>query len=478
MPQLKDSILFRPFSFREMARGFRDKHLSTPESRKALSRNIGHTLASAAFGAGFMFAVKALAVAAVTTAMGAPVAFTAAAAMAAGAPVAVLAGVTLAAGLGSGVLRNLKERKALKAQGKPVPKFFSRENRKAFFAKSNLITMGLSATGAALGGLFVLNMPSIVNAGSSLANAFNAHAADQVSQGSRFSSGLISHAPTSAPAPMVVVDAPSVSAVPAVSVDADPVSRIMADLESLKPAAAAPSPMPTPAAVVQAAAPVEADPLGKLIDKINTSEAAPAAVAEPYIRPPLAGADPEKLAAFMKGVDAQPELPSAPVAPEVVAAPVHAGADPEKLAAFMKDLPPAVEPAPVEVAAPAPAPVPAPAPEYVGQKVGECNLHERLSGFGIDDRTPSDSLKPTNIYNMDCSVAETAREGDYIDIKGEAEYHKTFSTRASIAWNKVSHLADHAKMWIAPQMEARLNDHFYSGLAKVQVVPSIKVMAP
>ena len=468
---LKDSILFRPFSMREMAHGFYDKHLSSPESRKALGRNVGHTLASAVFGAGFMFAVKAVAVAAVTTAMGAPVAFTAAAAMAAGAPVAVLAGVTIAAGLGSGVLRNLKERKALKEAGKPVPKFWSRENRKAFFAKSNLITMGLSATGAALGGLFVLSMPSITNAGSSLANAFNAHAADNASHGTRLFSGPI----TQVSAPVAVVDAPSV---PTPSVDADPVSKIMADLEAVKPAVA--PVVPSPAAVVHAAAPVEADPLGKLIDKINASSA-PAVAAEPYVRPPLAGADPEKLAAFMKGIDAQPELPAAaPVVPDVAQAPFHAGADPAKLATFMKDLPPTAEAAPVEVSAPAPVVTveAAPAPEYVGQKVGECELNERLSGFGIDDHSPADPLKPTNIYNMNCTVAETAKEGDYIDIKGEAEYHKTFSTRANIAWNKVSHLADHAKMWIAPQMESRLNDHFYSGLAKVQVVPSIKVMAP
>lgn len=424
MKKLKDSILFKPVS--EIYRDFKNKHLDTKEKRRKLAVNLGSTLASAAFGAGVMFTVKALAVAAVSTALGASTAFTAAAAIAAGAPIAaVLVPTTIVAGLVSGVLANRSTRKAMALSGQKVPKFWSKENRALFFSKGNLLTMGLSAGAALIGGLIVADVMSP----SSPSDSFN-----------RVASGPIT------PMPQTV----------------DPAVSAVAPEASATAPVVAPAPEP-------ATAPVAAAPVAEA--KANAAHAAKAPVAKPHLAPlgkPIIIPDAEKIATLYD----ETTLADKPVA-EIVA-PAAEAVTPEVAPLPPLAEPVAVDPAPVASVV-ADTPAAASISETVGQKVGECRLEERLSGFYNETSLPNAKLPP-NVYDMKCEIAQSAKAGDFIEVKGEAEYGKKFASTITMEWNTVRDLMGQAKMWIAPQMENRINEHLYNGMAKVVVNPSFSPM--
>jgi hypothetical protein len=122
-------------------------------------------------------------------------------------------------------------------------------------------------------------------------------------------------------------------------------------------------------------------------------------------------------------------------------------------------------------ASPAPEPVAAApaAPVYEGQKVGECTVRERLSGFVGEGNWPPPDNAPHNVFDMVCKVAPSAQAGDFIEIKGQADYGQKFSTTATMEWQTVRDLPGQVKMWMAPQMETQINDHLYQGVNRVQV---------
>lgn len=504
MRKLKD--IFTRQYVKDTAQAFYDKNLATEEKRRVFGFNVGSTLASAAFGIGVMAAVKAATVAAVTTLAGASTAFTLGAVTAAGAPVAaVLTGLTVAAGLTSGLFRNISDRKALARAGQDVPKFWSRENGKAFFAKGNLLTMGLSAGASLLGGLFVVDFaPQTPSAGPT--QAFNSMA-----EGPVHPITVAEAAPAIAPSTAVAGDA--LKADPLTSSPAPGVLSRMFERNPLGAffggtPAAVPDPLvasaitptadfvnPPSAESVASASPAVAASVPN-VSEATVDSTGPDAVKAPYVDPADAVA-----AALDKGTP-PPVVPEvtvsaadvAPVKPTPVA-PIIAP-DAVVLPEASAENTPAIEPAAIDVVpAPKDAIIPATAADaptvatlatdpasasaapatvepkaYEGQKVGECKLSEVLNVFNEGNYPPAKPLP--NIFTADCTIySETAQKGDYVALKGAAEYSTAFDAKATVHWNTLSSVASEIRDWILPHAEVKLENQMYNGMTQVKINP-------
>lgn len=475
----------------DTAKAFYDENLADKKKRRVFRLKVASMVAPAAFGIGVMAAVKAATIGIATTLAGASTAFTLGAVTAAGAPVAaILIGVTVAMGLTSGVLRNLLDRNVLAKAGNPVPKFWSRENGKAFFAKGNLLTMGLSAAGTLIGGLFIVDFaPQTPSAGP--AQAFNSMATQPIT----------TVAPTIEPSTAVAADAlraDPLTPAPAPDVlsrmfERNPVGAFFGAgpstaLDPLTASAVTPPPdfvaPPEPAAAVPAEA---------VAATVPTPPDATPAVEAPYIDP----AD-EVAAALDKGTPPSPVVvPDAQVnaagvapadsitAPDTVVLPevpavstpaVEAAANQVVPASQAEILPPTPADTPtVTPAADSASTAPAATAEpkaYEGQKVGECTVKEVLTGWFNESSYPP--ANPTSVFDMECKVAPSAQTGDYIVLNGLADYGQKFGSMVTMEWNRVRDLLGQAELWIAPQVENHLNDHLYGGLGNVQVNASIK----
>lgn len=498
MRKLRD--IFTRQYVKDAAQAFYDKNLADAEKRRVLKYNVKSTLWCAAFGMGTMAAVKAATIGLVTMLTGASTAFTLGAATAAGLSVGVvLAPLAVVAAVFSGWRRNVSDRKALAMAGKPVPKFFSRENGKAFFAKGNLLTMGLSAGGTVLGGLAFVDFPS--SAGP--AQAFNSLAegpvnpitvvevVPSVEPSTAVAAEALKADPlTASPAPAAPAPAPNPISKP------DTLGEFIRSIIAREPAAPAMALDPLTASAVTPTADFVAPPEPVVASEAMTPVAADAPAAEaPYIDP----AD-EVAAALDKGVTPPPAATEVPVS-AADAAPVGPSIVPDKV--VLPEVPaentPAIEPAAGEIvstpkdtvlpATAADTPVVAPATDtdpaaaapsepraYEGQKVGECTVNEVLAGRFNEGSYPP--LHQASIFDMECKVAPSAQTGDYIEVSGVADYGKKFGSRVTMEWKRVGDLVGQVKLWLAPQMENRLNDHLYGGLGKVQVSASIKPLYP
>lgn len=508
MRKLKD--IFSRQYVKDAAKAFYDKNLADKEKRRVFGFNVGSTVASAALGMGVMAAVKAATVAAVTTLAGASTAFTLGAATAAGAPVAaVLIFSTVVGGLASGVFRNSSDRKALAKAGQDVPKFWSRENGKAFFAKGNLLTMGLSAGASLLGGLFVVDFATQTPSAGP-AQAFNSMAEAQtnpitaaevtpaIEPSTAVTADALKADPlTASPAPTAPAPAPNPIAKP------DTLGEFIRSIIAREPAAPTMALDPLAASAVTPTADFVATPEPAAVSSeavaatVPTPPDATPAVEAPYIDP----AD-EVAAALDKGTPPSPVVvPDAPVnaadgtpaesitAPDKVVLPevpavstpaveaaanqvVPASQAAEILPPTAADTPtvaPAADPAPASTSA---APATAEPKAYEGQKVGECTVKEVLTGWFNDSSYPP--TNPTSVFDMECKVAPSAQTGDYVVLNGVADYAKKFGSTVTMEWSRVRDLVGQAELWIAPQVENRLNDHLYGGLGNVQVNASIK----
>lgn len=475
---------------------FYDKNLATKAKRRVFGLKVGSIVAPAAFGIGVMAAVKAATIGIATTLAGASTAFTLGAVTAAGAPVAaILIGVTVAMGLTSGVLRNLLDRSVLAKAGNPVPKYWSRENGKAFFSKGNLLTMGLSAAGTLIGGLFIVDFaPQTPAAGP--AQAFNSMATQPITE----------VVPAIEPSTAVAADA--LRADPLTPAPAPDVLSRMFERNPLGAFfGAGPSTAldPLTASAVTPTADVVASTLesatsvpdAQVVSEATVDSTGNAAADAQYVDP----AD-EVAAALDKGTTTPQSVvvPDAPVnaadvapadsiiAPDTVVLPeVPAGSTPAVEAAANQVVPasqaaeilpptPADTPTVTPAADPAPASAAPPATvepkAYEGQKVGECTVKEVLTGWFNESSYPP--ANPTSVFDMECRVAPSAQTGDYIVLNGVADYGQKFGTMLSMEWTRVRDLVGQAELWVAPQVENRLNDHLYGGLGNVQVNASIK----
>lgn len=506
----------------DTAKAFYDENLADKKKRRVFRLKVASIVAPAAFGIGVMAAVKAATIGIATTLAGASTAFTLGAVTAAGAPVAaILIGVTVAMGLTSGVLRNLLDRNVLAKAGNPVPKFWSRENGKAFFAKGNLLTMGLSAAGTLIGGLFIVDFaPQTPSAGP--AQTFNSmaegpvhpitviEAAPVVEPATAVAADALKADPlTASPAPTALAPAPNPIA------KQDTLSELIRSIIAREPAAPTTALDPLAASAVNSI--TRPDTFGEFISSIIDREpAAPTMAIDPLaasaVKPPPdvvastlesatsvpdaqvvseatvdstgnAAADAQYVdpadavvAALDKGTTPPPVVvPDAPVnaadgtpaesitvPDKVVLAEVPAGSTPADT--------PTVTPA-ADSASTAPAATAEPK-AYEGQKVGECTVKEVLTGWFNESSYPP--ANPTSVFDMECKVAPSAQTGDYIVLNGLADYGQKFGSMVTMEWNRVRDLLGQAELWIAPQVENHLNDHLYGGLGNVQVNASIK----
>lgn len=436
---------------------FQQKYLSTPEQRAEFRRNVGSSIVSSVFGAAVMFGVKSLAIAAVSTATGATTAFTVGAAMAAGAPVAaVVLSVAMIAGLGSGYMRNRHERKALAKANKPVPKFWSRDNYKMMTSRGSLLTMGLSALAAGVGaGLvdhFVHAVPTCDTAPTSgPSTAFNNCATGQIH---------------TAAAPAAAAIDPA-AGLPPEDLAAAPTPIADATTGPVQPEATAPAPViekPAGRVHVTLAAPAQIEP---------APVADPPSVDHPPVDPQPVETDPAPNPADALAQAAQSEPAAAPVPePTTIAdAPVVEAAPPAV------DPPAAVADAPPVLTVVAADQTPA---QYVGQKVAECDLNERLSGSFNESAldTLADTTPKPNVFDMSCKVfSETAKAGDYITINGSADHGVKFSTQATTIWNKLTGVSDEIRDWTTAQLTVRLESDLYGNMAQVKINPPSFSMA-
>lgn len=466
MPQRPTKPDSQPLPLVTMARAFRQKYLSTPEQRAELRRNVGSSIVSSIFGAAVMFGVKSLAIAAVSTVTGATTAFTVGAAMAAGAPVAaVVLSVAVVAGLGSGYMRNRHERKALAKANMPVPKFWSRANYKMMTSRGSLLTMGLSALAAGIGAGLVGHFSHPVPACDS-----HPTTGPSATFNNNCATGQLN---TVSPAPIAAVTDPA-AALPPEELAAAPTP--IADAVHVQEA---PAPTSTPVAAHPPAGRVHVT-----LDAPHPVETTPA----PAVLAATEAPAPNPAAAL----DAAEPVAPAGEAVSQVAVPnaTSAAAAPAADTATTVSAPPPVAPPPAESAPPTvmtdPAPVapvvaaPDTTAEYVGKKVAECDLTERLSaGFNESSiYTLADTTPKPNVFDMSCKVlSETAQKGDYIAINGSADHGVKFSTQATTLWNKLSSVTDEIKTWTTAQLTVRLESDLYGDMAQVKINPPTFSMA-
>lgn len=498
MRKLKE--IFSRQYVKDAAKAFYDKNLATKAKRRVFGLKVGSIVAPAAFGIGVMAAVKAATIGIATTLAGASTAFTLGAVTAAGAPVAaILIGVTVAMGLTSGVLRNLLDRNVLAKAGNPVPKYWSRENGKAFFAKGNLLTMGLSAAGTLIGGLFIVDFaPQAPSAGP--AQAFNSMATQPITEvapaiepSTAVAADALEADPlTASPAPTAPAPAPNPIAKP------DTLGEFIRSIIAREPAAPTMALDPLAASAVTPTADFVATPEPAAVSSEAVAATAPTppdatpAVEAPYIdpadevaaaldtvTPPSPVVVPDAPVNAADGTPAEsitapdkvvlPEVPAVSTpAVEAAANQVVPASQAEILPATAADTPtvaPAADPAPASAA---PATVEPKA--YEGQKVAECKLSEVLNVFNEGHYPPAKPLP--NIFTADCTIySETAQKGDYVALKGAAEYSTAFDARATVHWNTLSSVVSEIRDWILPHAEVKLESQMYGRMTEVKINP-------